>query len=71
LRNLKMQNHENELLKLFKDKAYHQHDAYALFWSSRTNEKHHWRDIDEWIKDDYCYLTEEFSQDEKYTEEIT
>jgi len=23
------------------------------------------------MKDDYCYLAKEFSQDEKYTEEIT
>jgi len=25
------QNHENELLKLFRDKAHHQHDACASF----------------------------------------
>ncbi len=65
------QNHENELLKLFKDKAHHQHDAYASFWLSRANKKHHWHDDDEWMKSNYCYLAEEFSQDERYTEEIT
>ncbi len=65
------QNHENELLKLSKDRAHHWHDAYASFWSSRTNEKHHWYDVDEWTRDNYYYLVEEFSQDKKYTEEIT
>ncbi len=36
-----MQNHENELLKLFRDKAYHWHDVYTSFWLSRTDEKCH------------------------------
>jgi len=53
------------------DRAHHWHDAHALFWSSRTDEKHYWCDVDEWMKSNYCYLVEEFSQDEKYTEEIT
>ncbi len=63
--------YKNKLLKLFKNRAHHQHDAYASFWSSKADEKHHWCDVDEWTKDDYCYLAEEFSQDERYTEEIT
>ncbi len=62
---------KNKLLKLFKDKAHHWHDACALFWLSKANEKHHWRDIDEWTRSNYCYLAEKFSQDERYTEEIT
>jgi len=64
-------NHENELLKLSKDIAHHWHDAHALFWLLRANEKHHWHDINKWTRDDYHYLAEEFSQDKKYTEEIT
>ncbi len=63
-------NHENELLKLFKDKAHHWHDAHASFWSSETDKKHRWCDVDKWMRNDYHYLAEEFSQDEKYTEEI-
>ncbi len=66
-----MQNHENKLLKLFKDKAHYWYDACASFWSSRANKKHHQYDVDEWIKNNYCYLAEKFSQDERYTEEIT
>ena len=66
-----MQNHENELLKLFKDKAHHQHDACASFWSSKADEKHCWHDINEWTKDNYHYLAEEFSQGKRYTKEIT
>ena len=64
-------NHENELLKLFRDRAHHWHDACALFWLSKTNEKHHQHDINEWTKSDYYHLAEKFSQDERYTEEIT
>ncbi len=26
------ENHENELLKLSRDRAHHQHDAYTSFW---------------------------------------
>ncbi len=59
-----------ELLKLFRDRAHHWHDAHASFWSSRADEKRCWCDVDEWMKSDYHYLAEEFSQDEKYTEEI-
>ncbi len=62
---------KNELLKLFEDRAHHQHDACALFWSSRIDEKRRWYNVDEWMKDDYYYLSEEFSQGERYTEEIT
>ncbi len=47
-----LKNHENELLKLFKDKAHHQHNAHASFWSSRANKKRCWYDVDEWTKDD-------------------
>jgi len=43
----KIENHENELLKLFKDRAHHWHDAHASSQSSRTDEKHHWCDVDE------------------------
>ncbi len=61
---------KNELLKLSKDRAHHWHDAYTLFWSSRTDEKYHWCNVNEWTRDNYHYLTEEFNQDERYTEEI-
>jgi len=64
-------NHENELLKLSKNKAHHWHDACTSFQLSRTNKKHHQYDINEWMRSDYHYLTEEFSQDKRYTEEIT
>ncbi len=62
---------KNELLKLSRDKAHHWHDAYASFWSLRTDEKRCWHNINEWMRSNYCYLVEEFSQDKKYTEEIT
>jgi len=61
-------NHKNELLKLSKDRAHHQHDAYASFWLSRANEKRRWYNVNEWMRNNYCYLAEEFSQDKKYTE---
>ncbi len=51
-------NHENELLKLSRDRAHHQHYACALFWLSRADKKHHWCDVDEWMKSIYCYLAE-------------
>ena len=53
------------------NKAHYQYDACASFWSSKADEKHHWCNVDEWTRDDYYYLAEEFSQDERYTEEIT
>jgi len=49
---------------------HHQHNAYALFWSSRANDEHHWCDVNEWVEDEYCYLAEKFNQDEEYTWEI-
>ncbi len=64
-------NHENELLKLSRDKAHHWHDACALFWLSETDEKRCWCDVNKWMRNDYHYLAEEFSQDKRYTEEIT
>ncbi len=70
-KNLKEKNHENELLNLFKDRTHHQHDAYASSQSSRTDKKHHWHDVNEWTKDDYHYFAEKFSQDKRYTKEIT
>ncbi len=51
--NKEEENHENKLLKLFKNRA------------------HHWCNINEWTRSNYHYLTEKFSQDEKYTEETT
>ncbi len=64
-------NHENELLKLFRDKAHHWHDACASFWLSRTDEKCCWYNVNEWMRSNYYYLTEKFNQDERYTEKIT
>ena len=64
-------NHENELLKLSRDRAHHWHDAHTSFRSSRANEKHHWSDVNKWMRSNYHYLAEEFSQDKKYTEKIT
>ncbi len=61
---------KNKLLKLFKDKAHHWHDAHASFWSSETDEKYHQHDVNEWAKDDYHYLAEKFNQDKEYTREI-
>ena len=62
---------KNELLKLFKNKAHHWHDACTSFWLSRADEKCHWCDVDEWMRSNYHYFAEEFSQDKRYTEEIT
>ncbi len=67
----RLKNHENELLKLSRNRAHHWYNAHASFWSSETDEKHCWRDVDEWTRSNYHYLAEEFSQDKKYTEEIT
>ncbi len=56
-----MQNHENKLLKLFRNKAHHWHDAHASFWSLRTNEKCCWCNVDKWMRSDYHYLAKEFN----------
>ncbi len=64
-------NHENELLKLSRNKVHHWHDACTSFWLLKADEKHYWRDVNEWTRSNYHYLAEKFSQDERYTEEIT
>jgi len=46
---------------------HHWHDACASFWSSETNDEHHQHDVSKWARDEYCYLAEEFNQDEEYT----
>ena len=65
------ENYKNELLKLFKDKAHHWYDAHASSQSSRADEKCYWCNVNKWMRNDYYYFAEEFSQDKRYTEEIT
>ncbi len=66
-----LKNHENELLKLSRDRAHHRHDARASSWPSRADEERRRRDVGKWTRSDYRYLAEEFSQGERYTEGIT
>ncbi len=46
------------------------HDAYASFWSLKTDDERCQCNVSKWARDEYHYLAEEFNQDEEYTWEI-